>query len=64
MSIDLIIKIAVIGLVTTLLSQILSKTGREEQATLTILAGVVAAALVVVRELAELFALIRSLFGL
>lgn len=64
MSIDLIIKIAVIGLLVTILSQVLTRSGREEQATLTIIAGLVAAALVVVRELADLFSLIRGLFGL
>lgn len=64
MSIDLIIKIAVIGLLVTILSQLLTRSGRDEQATLTVIAGLVAAALVVVRELADLFALIRGLFGL
>lgn len=64
MSIDLIIKIAVIGLLVTILSQVLAKSGREEQATLTVIAGVVAAAIVVARELADLFSLIRGLFGL
>lgn len=64
MSIDLIIKIAVIGLLVTILSQVLNRSGREEQATMTVIAGLVAAAVVVVRELADLFSLIRGLFGL
>lgn len=64
MSIDLIIKIAVIGLLVTILSQVLNRSGREEQATMTVIAGVVAAAVVVVRELADMFSLIRGLFGL
>ena len=64
MSIDLIIKIAVIGLLVTVLSQVLAKSNREEQATLTVIAGLVAAALVVVQELADLFSMIRRLFGL
>ncbi|MCL2030548.1 MAG: stage III sporulation protein AC [Oscillospiraceae bacterium] len=64
MSIDLIIKIAVIGLLVTILSQVLTRSGREEQATLTVIAGLVAAALVVVQEVADLLSTIRALFGL
>ncbi|MDR1736484.1 MAG: stage III sporulation protein AC [Oscillospiraceae bacterium] len=64
MNIDLIVKIAIIGLLVTILSQVLSKSGREEQATLVVLAGLAVAAFVVLQELAGVFTLIRSLFGL
>ena len=64
MEIGLIMKIAGIGLVVAMAHQVLSRTGREEQATLLSLAGVVVVLIMVVSQLDELFTELKSVFGL
>lgn len=64
MEIDLIFKIAAIGIIVSILNQVLSRSGREEQATMTTLAGLVVVLMMVAREIADLFSLVKSLFGL
>ncbi len=64
MDVDLIFKIAAIGILVAVLNQVLSRAGRDEQAMLTTLAGLVVVLMMVVREIAELFALVKALFGL
>lgn len=64
MDVDLIFKIAAIGIIVAVLNQLLTKAGREEQALMTTLAGLVVVLLMVVREIAELFSTIKSVFGL
>lgn len=64
MDISLIFKIAAIGIVVSVLNQVLSRSGREEQATMTTLAGLVVVLMMVVRQIAELFDLVQTLFGL
>lgn len=64
MEIDLIFKIAAIGIIVSILNQVLSRSGREEQATMTTLAGLVVVLMMVAREIADLFGLVKSLFGL
>ncbi len=63
MEIDLIFKIAAIGIIVSILNQVLSRSGREEQATLTTLAGVVVVLMMVAQKIAELFDLVKRLFG-
>ena len=63
MEIDLIFKIAAIGIIVSILNQVLSRSGREEQATMTTLAGLVVVLVMVAREISELFELVKSLFG-
>lgn len=63
MEIDLIFKIAAIGIIVSILNQVLSRTGREEQATLTTLAGVIVVLMMVAQKIAELFDLVKRLFG-
>ena len=63
MDIDLIFKIAAIGIVVSILNQVLTRSGRDEQATMTTLAGLVVVLMLVVREIAELFELVKTLFG-
>ena len=63
MEIDLIFKIAAIGIIVSILNQVLSRTGREEQATLTTLAGVIVVLMMVAQKIAELFVLVKRLFG-
>ncbi len=63
MDIDLIFKLAAIGVIVTVLNILLSRSGREEQALMVTIAGLVLALVMVVKEISELFALIRRLFG-
>ena len=62
MDIDLIFKIAAIGIIVSILNQVLSKTGREEQATMTTLTGLVVVLIIVAQKIAELFDLVKQLF--
>ena len=62
MDIDLIFKIAAIGIIVSILNQVLVRSGREEQATMTTLAGLVVVLMIVVQRIAELFELVKDLF--
>ena len=64
MEIDLIFKIAAIGIIVSILNQVLSRSGREEQATMTTLAGLVVVLTMLVRQISDLFVLIKALFEL
>jgi stage III sporulation protein AC len=64
MDVALILKIAGVGLLVSVVYQILSKTGRDEQAMLVSLAGIVVVLLMLVSEIAELLDTIRTIFGL
>ncbi len=64
MNVDLIFKIAAIGILVAVLNQVLSRAGRDEQATMTTLAGLVVVLMMVVREISSLFELVKTLFGL
>lgn len=62
MDIDLIFKIAAIGIIVSILNQVLSRSGRDEQATMTTLAGLVVVLMVVAERIAQLFDLVKTLF--
>lgn len=62
MEIDLVFKIAAIGMIVSILNQVLTKSGRDEQATLTSLAGLVVVLMMLAPQIAELFELVKSLF--
>lgn len=62
MDIDLVFKIAAIGIITSILNQVLARTGREEQATMTTLAALVVVLMMVAREISDLFNLVKDLF--
>lgn len=64
MDVDLIFKIAAIGILVSVLNQVLARSGRDEQATMTTLAGLVVVLMMVVQEIAELFQMVKVLFGL
>ena len=64
MEVDLIFKIAAIGILVAVLNQVLSRAGRDEQAMMTTLAGLVVVLMMVVQEIASLFDLVKDLFGL
>ena len=62
MDIDLVFKIAAIGIIVSILNQVLSRSGREEQATMTTLAGLVAVLMILAQKISELFELVKALF--
>lgn len=62
MEIDLIFKIAAIGIIVSILNQVLSRSGRDEQATMTTLAGLVVVLMMLAQKIAELFDLVKVLF--
>ena len=63
MDVDLIFKIAAVGILVAVLNQLLVRSGREEQAMMTTLAGLVVV-MMLVRQISDLFQLVKSLFGL
>ena len=64
MDVDLIFRIAAIGILFSVLNQVLSRSGRDEQATMTTLAGLVVVLVMVVQEISSLFDLVKNLFDL
>ena len=62
MDVDLIFKIAAIGILVAVLNQLLVRSGREEQAMMTTLAGLVVLLMIMVQEISDLFELIKTLF--
>ena len=64
MNVDLICKLAAIGILVSVLNQVLTRSGRDEQATMTTLAGLVVVLMMVVQEISDLFTLVQDLFGL
>lgn len=64
MEVDLIFKIAGVGIVVAVLNQLLMHSGREEQALLTTIAGLVVVLYVLTREIGNLFDTIKQIFGL
>ena len=64
MDVDFIFKIAAIGIIVTVLHQLLVRSGREDQAMLTSLAGLVVVLFMVVDAISELFVTVKNLFGL
>ena len=61
---DLIFRIAAIGILVAVLNQVLIRAGRDEQAMMTTLAGLVVVLMMVVQEISDLFSLVQNLFGL
>jgi len=64
MQIDLIFKIAAVGILVAVVNQILSKTGRDEQAMMVTIAGLVVVLLIVIEEIGRLFSTLRQVFGI
>ena len=64
MDVDLIFKIAAIGILVSVLNQVLSRSGRDEQATMTTLAGLVVVLMMVVQQISGLFELVKNLLGM
>ena len=64
MDVELVFKIAAVGILVSVLNQVLTRSGREEQATMTTLAGLIVVLVMVVQKISELFELVKTLFGL
>ncbi len=62
MEIELIFKIAAVGIIVAILNQVLARSGRDEQATMTTLAGLVVVLMMVAQKISELFDLVKTLF--
>ena len=64
MDVDLIFKIAAVGILVAVLNLLLVRSGREEQAMMTTLAGMVVVLMMLVQQISDLFQLVKTLFGL
>lgn len=64
MDVDLIFKIAAVGILVAVLNLLLVRSGREEQAMMTTLAGLVVVLMMPVQQISDLFQLVKTLFGL
>ncbi|MBQ1354788.1 MAG: stage III sporulation protein AC [Ruminococcus sp.] len=63
MDVELIFKIAAVGIIVAVLTQLLIRSGREEQAMLTSLAGLIVVLTLIVSQISGLFKMIKQLFG-
>ena len=64
MEVDMIFKIAAIGIIVAVLNQVLIRSGREEQATMTTLAGLIVVLMMMIYQIEELFDTVKNVFGL
>ena len=64
MDVDLIFRIAAVGILVAVLGQLLTRSGRDEQALMTTITALVVVLMIVVQKISELFTMIKSLFGL
>ena len=64
MDVDLIFKIAAVGILVAVLNLVLARSGREEQAMMTTLAGLVVVLMMLVQQISDLFDLVKRLFSL
>lgn len=64
MDVNLIFKIAAIGIIVAVLNQVLIRAGREEQAMMTTLAGIIVVLMILIKEIDILFRSIKTIFGL
>ena len=64
MDVDLIFKIAAVGIIVSVLNQVLIRAGREEQATMTTLAGIIAVLMMMIYEISDLFDAVKNVFNL
>lgn len=63
MDVDMIFRIAAIGIIVAVLNQLLIRSGREDQALLTTIAGLVVALMMIISEISDLFETIKRVFG-
>ena len=63
MEVEMIIKIAAVGILVAVLNQLLIRAGREEQGLMVVLAGLIVVMMLVIQEISAMFELIRTTFG-
>lgn len=63
MDVDLIFRIAAVGILVAVFNQLLVRSGREEQALMTTLAGLIVVLMLIVQEISQLFSMMKSVFG-
>ena len=63
MDVSIILRVAGIGVLVSIASSILNKSGRDEQAMLVVVSGIIVVMLMLVGEIGELFLSVRSIFG-
>lgn len=63
MDVDMIFKIAAVGIIVAVLNQLLIRSGREDQALLTTIAGLIVALMMIITEISDLFETIKDVFG-
>ena len=63
MNVDLIFKIAAIGILVSVLNLLLVRSGREEQALMTTLAGIIVVVMILIEQISRMFTLIKTTFG-
>lgn len=64
MEVDLLFKIAGIGILVSVLNQVLSKAGREDQAMMITITGLIIVLMLVISKISDLFNSVRSIFNL
>ena len=63
MDVDLIFRIAAVGILVAVLGQLLTRSGRDEQALMTTLAGLIVGLMLIVEQISRLFSMMKSVFG-
>ena len=63
MDVDLIFRIAAVGILVAVLGQLLARSGRDEQALMTTLAGLIVVLMLIVEQISRLFSMMKSVFG-
>ena len=63
MDVDLIFRIAAVGILGAVLGQLLTRSGRDEQALMTTLAGLIVVLMLIVEQISRLFSMMKSVFG-
>ena len=64
MDFTIVIKIAAVGIIVSILNQVLTRSGRDEQATMTTISGLIVVLMIVAQKISDLFSLVKSLFDL
>ena len=63
MDVDLIFRIAAVGILVAVLGQLLTRSGRDEQALMTTFAGLIVVLMLIVEQISRLFSMMKSVFG-
>ena len=63
MDVDLIFRIAAVGILVAVLGQLLTRSGRDEQALMTTLAGLIVVLMLIVEQISRLFSMMKSVLG-